>query len=125
MPEISRHLRPLFLVGVGFAIGFQCSEWAHSYQDEVSRTTYHDVTVLARHDSRNFTVRIPGTEREVYEWATCIPVDWEPWQRMESVRYSQQIGCKDVTIRGDYNFYNDGSGHRILYPEGELTQNVR
>jgi len=126
MPEISRHLRPLFLVGVGFAIGFQCSEWAHSYQDEVSqsqRYTFRDVTILSRHDAQNFTVDIP--RKGVYEWATCSAVDWREGERMIFVHYAQYPGCKDASAGGEYKFYTYPNGNRIIYQTGEITDNVR
>ena len=79
-----------------------------------TRYLYTEVQVIERYDATHFKVQ--PARMQSYNWTTCSPVDWEKNQRMEFVRYSQRVGCKDVSANGAYKFHEQ-NGSRINYQQ--------
>ena len=98
------------MMALGVALGWG---W-RDHQFNATRYTYTEVQIVARQDSKNFTVQ--PARMQPYDWTTCDPVDWEKNERMEWVYYRQREGCKDVTREGAYKFH-EVNGKRIIYQE--------
>ena len=101
-----------FLLFSGYLVGNLESKSAKAA--ETYSMKYTDVLVVARHDSNHFAVH--PARMGTYEWTTCVPVDWQPNEKMEFVKYQQNTGCKDVGAGGVYKFYSLG-GKRLTFSQ--------
>jgi hypothetical protein len=92
----------------GHAVGFTDGQWA-LLKD---RYTYTDVLVVERHDAQDFTLQ--PARMVAWQAHTCEPVDWMPGEKMRVLTYQQKKGCKDVSLRGAFEFYTS-HGERVNY----------
>jgi len=77
---------------------------------------YRDVLVAKRYDNRNFEIVFPGYGKR--QITTCEPVDWQADEKMDIYAPKQRLGCKDVTVKGYYKFWNDeATGKRVKFKE--------
>jgi hypothetical protein len=77
---------------------------------------YTDVLITQRYDSKNFEVQ-PARMPKM-QWTTCQDVNWQAAEKAKFIAFQQHSACKDVTVVGWYDFYNDSStGKRIKFTQ--------
>jgi len=106
----------ILILCIGFLGGLAWQD----HEFNANRHTYADVLVVARHDDKNFTIQ--PARMTPWNATTCDATDWQPGQKMRLLTYQQRTGCKDVGVRGAYEFYTD-HGKRMIF--NQEVANVR
>lgn len=75
---------------------------------------YTDVLIRQRYDATHFEL-LPA-RMAPWQATSCTPLDWAAGEKMRFVAFQQRYGCKDFTIAGWYDFYNDDrTGKRLKF----------
>ncbi len=106
----------ILILCIGFLGGLAWQD----HEFNANRHTYTDVLVVARYDDKNFTIQ--PARMTPWNATTCDATDWQPGQKMRLLTFQQRTSCKDVGVRGAYEFFTD-HGKRMIF--NQEVANVR